>query len=134
MKAKVGGDAFLAAEAAACCSVLRISSATVIGPTPPGTGVRKPATWRASSKWTSPRSRRRLTPASSVSSTLIPLQLREREFFNDQMIKAMIKVNHLPVDDDGARLYPVATDHFPLTNGHQEDVGLAANFSQIFGP
>src|SRR5262249_30298920 len=40
----------------ASCSVLYIRQATVIGPTPPGTGVRCPATARASSKATSPTS------------------------------------------------------------------------------
>src|SRR5436190_6702820 len=40
----------------ASCSVLYIRQATVIGPTPPGTGVRWPAMCRASSKATSPTS------------------------------------------------------------------------------
>src|SRR5436189_790167 len=54
------------ARACAAASVLRSSTAMVIGPTPPGTGVIAAATWRAPSKSTSPVSRpsRRFMPTS----------------------------------------------------------------------
>lgn len=42
------------ADLIADCTVFRISIATVIGPTPPGTGVMKPATSLAAAKSTSP--------------------------------------------------------------------------------
>lgn len=55
----------------ACSYVFLISIATVMGPTPPGTGVMKPATSLAASKSTSPNNLF-FFPGSELGSTLIP--------------------------------------------------------------
>ena len=89
----------------AAMSVFSRRHAIVIGPTPPGTGVIAPARSRASSNATSPTSFVFFASASAGD----------------------VDAVHPDVDDDRARLDPVAADELRLADGDDEDVGLAAD-------
>ena len=91
----------------AAISVLRRRQATVIGPTPPGTGVIAPATSAASANATSPTRR-------------------------GSAVRAVDAVD-ADVDHRGTGPDPVAADHLRPADRRDQDVGAAAFLRQVAG-
>ncbi len=81
--------------------------ATVIGPTPPGTGVIQPAVFTASLKTTSPTTL--VFPCAALTGSR-----------NGSTI-------YTDIDHGGARLDPVAAHHAGASDRRHEDVGAAAS-------